>query len=38
LAAEDFAPANDLTLPRRSVFLGALQRQPDVRVVYDVRV
>jgi len=31
-------PANDLTLPRRRVFLGALQRQPDVGVVYDVRV
>src|SRR5215468_5397977 len=31
-------PANDLTLLRRRVFLGALQRQPDVGVVYDVRV
>jgi len=38
LAAEDFAPANDLTLPRRRVFLGTLQRHPDVWVDYDVRV
>jgi len=32
------APANDLTLPRRRVFLGALQRQADAWVDYDVRV
>ena len=38
LAAEDFAPAHDLALPPRRVFLGALQRRPGVKVVYDRRV
>ena len=33
LASEDFAPAHDLALPPRRVFLGALQRRPGVSVV-----
>lgn len=38
LASEDFAPAAGLALPPRRVFLGALQRQNGVTVVYDRRV
>jgi len=38
LAREDFAPANDLVLPPRRVFLGGLQRQSGVAVAYDRRV
>jgi hypothetical protein len=38
LASEDFAPASDLKLPPRRVFLGALQRQPGISVAYDRRI
>ncbi len=37
LASEDFAPALDLTLPPRRVFLGALQARCGVTVTYDRR-
>jgi hypothetical protein len=40
LASEDFAPAHDITLPARRVFLGALKKTPGItcapnRRVYD---
>jgi hypothetical protein len=38
LASEDFAPALDLILPPRRVFLGALQARYGVTVTYDRRV
>ncbi len=38
LAEEDFAPALGFALPRRRVFLGALQRLAGVSVTYDRRV
>jgi hypothetical protein len=38
LATADFAPALDVTLPRRRIFLGALQDQSGVTVTYDRRV
>lgn len=38
LASEDFAPALDVVLPPRRVFLGALQREAGVTVTYDRRL
>ena len=38
LASEDFAPACDLELPSRRVFLGALQKIDGVIVSYDRRI
>jgi hypothetical protein len=38
LASEDFAPALDVTLPPRRMFLGALQGCFGVTVTYDRRV
>lgn len=38
LASEDFAPAADLALPPRNLFLGALQRLTGVKVQYDKRI
>jgi len=39
LASEDFAPATDVALPPRNLFLGALHRRKnDVRVQHDKRI
>ena len=38
LASGEFAPARKWFLPPRRVFLGALQRVPGVKVVYDRRI
>jgi hypothetical protein len=38
LASQDFAPAHELALPPRRVFLGALKCLPGVKVVHDRRV
>jgi hypothetical protein len=36
--AEDFAPALDFEVPKRRVFLGALQKLAGVQVQYDRRL
>ena len=38
LAEADFSEANDISLPPRRVFLGALKKQPGIRVVQDRRI
>jgi hypothetical protein len=38
LVAEDFAPALDFEVPKRRVFLGALQKLAGVQVQYDRRL
>jgi hypothetical protein len=38
LVEEDFAPALDFEVPKRRVFLGALQKLAGVQVQYDRRL